>query len=494
MSDRPNATRTRSGVLTAGIVVTAILSMGMVAWLAASPGSNWRGLYAWYNPAVGFRTAALPVGFEDLVDRIKPAVVGVRAKVEQDDEDDSARPGRGMSPSASPGARASPQRRVTTSQGSGFFISPDGLAMTTYHVVAHNRKIEVVTDNGKTYPAKLVGADPKTDLALLKIDAEREFPVVEMSEKAPRIGEWVLAIGNPFGLGGTVTAGIVSAGAREILSPYNDFIQIDAPINQGNSGGPTFDATGKVIGVNSAIFSPSGGSVGVGFAIPADTVKTIADRLKEKGAVSRGWLGVEVQSMSPEIAEGLGLDKQITGVVVAEIQPDSPATKAGIEPGDIITSLAGQLAADQRDLIRRVGQMRPGRMVELRLIRRNEEKSITVALGELPVERTESRPDAESPEPARSSDKLRMGLMLMTADKLGLGGQGVAIAGLNPSGVAAELGLSPGDVILEVGGNGVKTPEDFYKALAGVQTQGKRIALARIKSNDATRFVAIPVN
>src|SRR5437879_12168655 len=272
MSDQLRATRTRRGILAAGIVVTGILGIAIAAWLVTSPGSNWRELYSWYNPAVGFRSAALPVGFEDLVDRVKPAVVGVRAKVEQDDEEEGVRPGRGTSPNG----RNPPQRRITTSQGSGFFISSDGFAMTTYHVVARNKKIEVVTDNGRTYPAKLVGADSKTDLALLKVDGDggNEFPVVRMAEKAPRIGEWVLAIGNPFGLGGTVTAGIVSAGTREILSPYNDFIQIDAPINQGNSGGPTFDATGKVIGVNSAIFSPTGASVGVGFAIPAETVKT----------------------------------------------------------------------------------------------------------------------------------------------------------------------------------------------------------------------------
>jgi len=490
MNDQPHATRTRHTFLAAGTVATGMIAIGIAAWLAASPGANWKDLRSWYDPAVGFHSAAPPVGFEDLVDRIKPAVVGVRAKVEQDEDEESTRPGRGLSPSG----RASPQRRIATSQGSGFFISSDGLAMTTYHVIARNKKIEVITDNGRTYTAKLVGADPKTDLALLKVEGGNEFPVVRMADRAPRIGEWVLAIGNPFGLGGTVTAGIVSAGARGILSPYSDFIQIDAPINQGNSGGPTFDAAGRVIGVNSAIFSPSGGSVGVGFAIPADTVKAIADRLKAKGAVSRGWIGIEVQSISPEIAEGLGLDKPTQGVVVTEIQPDSPATKAGIEPGDVVTSLAGRPASDERDLIRRVGDMPPGTTVELRLIHRNQEKSITVALGELPVERTEAGSDTEGSEPARGGDKSKMGLMLMPADKLGLGDGGVVIAGLTPSGTAAEAGLSVGDIILDVSGNGMKAPDDFFKALAGVQTQGKRIALARIRSNEATRFVAIPVN
>jgi serine protease Do len=489
MSDQPDATRTRRAFAAAGTAVAGILAIATAAWLATSPGPKWRDPSAWYDPAAGFHSAAPPVGFENLVDRIKPAVVGVQAKVELDEEEESARAGRGISP----GERASPQPHTTTSQGSGFFISSDGLAMTTYHVVARNKKIEVVTDNGRTYAAKMVGADPKTDLALLKVEGGN-FPVVQMADKAPRIGEWVLAIGNPFGLGGTVTAGIVSAAGRAIFSPYSDFIQIDAPINKGNSGGPTFDATGRVIGVNSAIFSPSGGSVGIGFAIPAETVKTIAAQLKAKGAVSRGWMGIEVQSMSPDIAEGFGLDKRMEGVVVTELQPDSPARKAGIEPGDVITSLADRSTSDERDLMRRVAEMPPGQIVELHLMRRSQEKSITVALDEQPVEPTEGQPDAENPQPARGGDKSRLGVMLMAADTLGLGGKGVVVAGLAPSGVAAESGLSVGDVILDVSGNAMKTSEDFFKALDGVQTQGRRIALARIKSNEATRFVAIPVD
>jgi serine protease Do len=315
-----------------------------------------------------------------------------------------------------------------------------------------------------------------------------------MADKPPRIGEWVLAIGNPFGLGGTVTAGIVSAGAREIISPYSDFIQIDAPINQGSSGGPTFDATGRVIGVNSAIFTPTGGSVGIGFAIPAETVKAIADELRKTGVVSRGWIGIEVQSVNPEIAEGLGLDRPVKGVLVTEIVPDGPATKAGIEPGDIITSVAGQAAVEERELIRRVGGMPPGRAVDLRFIRGNQEKSTTVALGELPGERADARSEAASRESAPEDDKSRMGLVLMPADKVRPGTRGVVIAALDPSGAAAERGLSIGDVILDVAGNGMKAPEDFYKALDDVRTKGRRIALARIKSDEATRFVAIPVD
>jgi serine protease Do len=423
--------------------------------------------------------------------------VGVRAKVEQDADEEERPPSRGAPSNHSDlpkGVPGMPQPHIATTQGAGFFISSDGYAMTTNHLVERSERIEVTTDDGRTYAAKLVGADPKTDLALLRIEGGKGFPVARIADKAPRIGEWVLAVGNPFGLGGTVTAGIVSARARDILGPYNDFIQIDAPVNQGNSGGPTFDVSGNVIGINSAIVSPTGGSVGAGFAIPAETVKTIAARLKRKGTVSRGWIGIEVQSVSPEIVEGLGLNKPVYGVLVAEIQLDSPAAKAGIVPGDVITSVAGQPASDDRELIKKVSDMPPGKSIELGLIRQNEEKTINVTLGELPGPRNETRLSTEKQKsPAPDGDKPNIGLTLMPADNLGLGVRSVVVTDLDPAGAAADSGLSTGDVILDVGGNAVKTPVDFYKALTEVQSKGRRIALARVRSNEATRFIAIPV-
>lgn len=497
MSEKRTAATTSRSVVAAVIVAIGILGSGLAVWLIPSSGAIWSELYASYNPSIGFRSAALPVGFEDLVDRIKPTVVGVRARVEQDTGEEPGFTERGVTrnrldlPQGTPGAPS--QNHAVTSQGSGFFISSDGYVITTNHVVERSKKIEVTTDDGTTYAARLAGADPKTDVALLKIEGGKEFPAARIADRVPRIGEWVLAVGNPFGLGGTVTAGIVSARARDILGPYNDFIQIDAPVNQGNSGGPTFDVSGRVIGVNSAIFSPTGGSVGVGFAIPAETVKMIADKLKEKGTISRGWIGVEVQSVSPDIIEGLGLNKPVYGVLVTEAGADSPATKAGIVPGDVITSFAGQPASDDRDLIRRVSDMPPGKAIELHLIHQNQEKTITVTLGELPGPRVKIR-SSTSHEPAPDRDKLDLGLVLMPADKLGLGADDVIVAELDPAGVAAESGLSAGDVILDVGGDSVKTPADFYKALTEIQGQGRRVALARVRSNDATRFVAIPVN
>src|SRR5438270_8503566 len=220
--------------------------------------------------------------------------------------------------------------------------------------------VEITADDGKTYTAKVIGTDPRTDLAVIKVDGRSDFPFVKLADKAPRIGDWVLAVGNPFGLGGTVTAGIVSARGRDIgAGPYDDFIQIDAPVNKGNSGGPTFDVDGNVIGVNTAIFSPSGGSVGIAFAIPASSVQSVVGQLKDKGAVTRGWIGVQIQPVTPEIAESLGL-KKAEGALVAEPQANGPAAKAGIESGDVITSVNGESVKDARELARTIGGFAPG--------------------------------------------------------------------------------------------------------------------------------------
>ena len=243
-------------------------------------------------------------------------------------------------------------RGQLTRQGAGFFISPDGYAVTNNHVVDGVKTVEVTTDDGKTHTARVIGTDERTDIALIKVDGRSDFPAAKFSARIPRVGDWVLAVGNPFGLGGTVTAGIVSARGRDIgAGPYDDFLQIDAPVNQGNSGGPTFDVEGNVIGVNTAIVSPSGGSVGIGFAIPAETVKSVIAQLKDKGKVTRGWIGVQIQSITPEIAENLGLS-DARGAIVAEPEPGGPAKRAGIDAGDIITAVNGKHIADSRELAR----------------------------------------------------------------------------------------------------------------------------------------------
>jgi serine protease Do len=314
---------------------------------------------------------------------------------------------------------------------------------------------------------------------------------VKTSDKSPRIGDWVIAVGNPFGLGGTVTAGIVSARGRDIgASAYDDFIQIDAPVNKGNSGGPTFDTDGNVIGVNTAIFSPSGGSVGIAFAIPSDTVNSVIAQLKEHGSVTRGWIGVQIQPVTQDIAESLGL-KKAEGALVAEPQANGPAQKAGIEAGDVITSVDGKEIKDARDLAKRIGGMAPKASVKLTVLHKGTEKVVTLTLGELPNAK-EAR--ANAGEGDNGADLGKLGLTLAPAARVaGAGGEGVVVTGVDSSGVAADHGFSTGDVILEVAGKSVSTPTDVRDVVASARTEGKRSVLLRVKKGDNMRFVALPL-
>src|SRR3954452_10779784 len=328
-----------------------------------------------------------PMGFADIVEKVKPAVISVRVRIENArTTSNSENPfpkgspmdrffrrfgqpenGTPNEPGAQPGGRS-----FTTGQGSGFFISADGYAVTNNHVVDKAESVQVTSDDGKTYTAKVIGTDPRTDVALIKVDGRNDFNFVKLADKPSRIGDWVLAVGNPFGLGGTVTAGIVSARGRDIgAGPYDDFIQIDAPVNKGNSGGPTFDMEGNVIGINTAIFSPSGGSVGIAFAVPADTVKSVVAQLKDKGTVSRGGIGVQIQPVTADIAESLGM-KGTDGAMVTEPQADGPAAKAGVLSGDVITKVDGVTVKDARDLAKQIGGMSPGTAVKLTLWRKGE--------------------------------------------------------------------------------------------------------------------------
>ncbi len=318
--------------------------------------------------------------------------------------------------------------------------------MTNNHVVDHAKSVQVTTDDGTTYKAKVIGTDPKTDLALIKVDGKSSFAYVNFEDRAPRVGDWVVAVGNPFGLGGTVTAGIVSAQGRDIGSnPYDNYIQIDAPINKGNSGGPAFDMNGNVIGVNTAIYSPSGGSVGIGFDIPAQTAKMVVAQLKDKGVVTRGWLGVQVQPVTKGIADSLGL-KKAEGAMVDEPQNGSPAAKAGIESGDVVTALNGTAIKDSRDLAQKVAILAPGTSVKLDVLHKGESKTVTVTLGKLP---NQQQANAESEQSQRESGLPHLGLTLAPADEVaGSGGKGVVVTGVDPEGRAAEHGFQSGDVIL----------------------------------------------
>ena len=481
--------------LMAGVAgLGAAVLLGAPSFVPHSPSAIYGTAYA--------QNVQRPVGFADIVDQVKPAVISVRVKMDGGqrltsfdnipiprgtpmDRFFQRAPQRGTPDDT----RRSPNRQVT-GQGSGFFISADGFAVTNNHVVDKAENVEITTDDGKTYSAKVIGTDPRTDVALIKVDGRNDFPVVRFADKAPRIGDWVLAVGNPFGLGGTVTAGIVSARGRDIgAGPYDDFIQIDAPVNRGNSGGPTFGVDGTVIGVNTAIYSPSGGSIGIAFAIPADTVKAVVNQLKDKGTVSRGWIGVQIQPVTAEIADSLGL-KATQGALVAEPQADGPAVKAGIEAGDVITAINGAPIRDARELSRLIGAMAPGASVRVNVHRKGQERTFNVTLGELPAQRQANATPAN-----RDQDSVgvpRLGLTLAPAGEVAGGGSdGVIVTAVDPEGIAAEHGFKSGDVILEVGGRKVASPTDIRNAIGVAQKDGKRTVLLRVKSGESTKFVAL---
>ncbi len=387
-------TENRKSILKRGALLagTAILGIGLAAGIADSALMQNHNAIAQPIQLSGAQTA-LP-SFADLVDKVKPAVVSVRVKTQVASAND------GQSLDDLPpelrrffrdfggedgGRQARPKPQIGMAQGSGFFVSQDGYVVTNNHVVENAVEVQLVTDSGKTLDAKVVGTDPRTDLALLKVKDAGNYPYVQLSDAKARIGDWVLAIGNPFGLGGTVTAGIVSAQGRDIGSgPYDDFIQIDAPINRGNSGGPTFNQNGEVVGVNTAIYSPSGGNVGIAFAIPASTVRQVVDSLKKDGTVARGFIGVQIQPVTSEMADAIGL-KDAKGALVAEAQGNGPAAKAGIRRGDTITAVNGEAIKDARELSRRIATFAPGTKTTITLFREGKSRDVTFEVGRQPA-------------------------------------------------------------------------------------------------------------
>jgi len=461
------------------------------------------------------RKVEKPVGFADIVERVKPSVISVKVnineKVAKDDSSNDDSPFQPGSPmerffrrfggpeGLPPGLRGGPRGRgAVTGQGSGFFISSDGYAVTNNHVVDGADKVEVTTDDGKTFKAKVIGTDARTDLALIKVEGASNLSFAKLSDGKPRIGDWVLAVGNPFGLGGTVTAGIVSASGRDIGNgPYDDFIQIDAPVNKGNSGGPAFNTEGEVMGVNTAIYSPSGGSVGIAFAIPASTVKSVVAQLKDRGSVSRGWIGVQIQPVTPEIADSLGL-KKAEGALVAEPQAKGQAAKAGIESGDVITAVNGDNVKDARELARTIGSLAPGNSVKLNVIHKGQDKVVNLTLGQLP-NTVEAKADADKDNndkgsASRGTDVPKLGMTVAPANSVaGAGKEGVVVTEVDPKGAAAERGFKEGDVILEVAGKSVANPGDVREAINAARTDNKNSVLMRVKSGGSSRFVALPL-
>ena len=477
-------------------VMMSLVALTSMAWLTAPSLRIGSLAVAAEVDAVG---VPAPLGFADIVARVKPAVVGVRVRVEEATSADEAQQKNPIPPD-SPFDRFFRQFGVPTPDstapksgtalGSGFFVSGDGYIVTNNHLVANGKSFQVTIDSGKTYEAKVIGTDPQTDLALIKVSASTDFSYARLAAEVPRAGDWVLVVGNPFGLGGTVTAGIVSARGRDIgAGPYDDFIQIDAPVNLGNSGGPTFNVKGEVIGVNTAIYSTSGGSIGVAFDIPAETVKLVVGQLRDKGHVTRGWIGVYIQPLTPTIAEAIGL-KNAEGALVAQLEPNSPAVKAGIETGDVITSVNGEAVKDSRDLARRIAAIPPGTSTKFGIFRYGQEKTITVTLGELP----RTSPETKAEEQKARSEASVLGLTLAPASAVpGAGDHGVVITEISPASPAAESGLQTGDIILEVGRRAVNIPADVRKMVEEARKQSKRAVLLRIRRGDAVTFVAIPI-
>jgi serine protease Do len=439
-------------------------------------------------------------GVADAVAAAKPAVFSLRVRYR------AAAGERGASESGNPPGNFLAERQppVRTSQGSGFFISADGYAVTNHHVTAGSESAELITDDRKSYRAKVVAVDPATDIALLKVDGGNGFAHVEFADKAPRIGDRIFAVGNPLGLGGTVTLGIVSARDRSIASEegdpsvYEDLIQIDAAINPGNSGGPTFDVEGRVIGINTVILSPTGTSIGIGFAIPAETAKVVVAQLLEAGSVTRGWLGVHFQSLTPALADALGL-KESRGALVTEPLADGPAEKAGIAPGDVIASVNGEIVKDDHDLSRRMIGLAPGTAIHLGIVHDGEENAVAVTLGDPPNAKTLARPHPREgqagPRPHPSDLESDLGLKLAPpAPMPGRESQGIVVVDIDPEGRAADLGIEAGDVIVEVSGKAVHTPDEISNALNEAHNRGRQAALMRLKSGNAIRFVAVPVD
>ncbi|MBX3531668.1 MAG: Do family serine endopeptidase [Rhizobiaceae bacterium] len=468
-----------------------------------------------FAEAVRVEAPQQAIGFGDVVEKVSPAVVSVRVSSNIAPASDNGggfsfnMPGLEDLPRDHPlnrffrefrgggndndqrqfGNRQRPRGGVRpTSQGSGFFISEDGFLVTNNHVVEGGAEFTVVMDDGTELPATLVGTDERTDLAVLKVDADRKFTYVAFADDAKvRVGDWVVAVGNPFGLGGTVTAGIVSARGRDIgAGPYDDFIQIDAAVNRGNSGGPAFNLNGEVVGVNTAIFSPSGGNVGIAFAIPASTAKDVVGRLMTDGTVERGWLGVQIQPVTPDIAESLGL-KNARGALVSEAQADGPALKAGIKAGDVITKVGSSEVASPRELARVIGNMNPGTKTDVTLWRNGKAETLSLTLGELPGA---EKVAAASPDKPAAPDSLEgFGLTVTPADD----GVGLVVTAVEPDSAAAERGIEAGDVILAVNSQEVKSASDLEKAVGAATDAGRKSVLVQLRRDDASRFVALPV-
>ncbi len=456
-----------------------------------------------------------PASFADLVEAVKPAVVSITVEGSQPIPGGSMGGGQDYYfnfPDLPPGNPLrkffdqfgqdgqqgqngrngqGPATRKFEAAGSGFLISSDGYVVTNNHVVNDATKITVVMDNGDRHDATLIGTDPRTDLALIKLDGVNDMPFVTLSDAEPRVGDWVVAVGNPFGLGGSVTAGIVSARGRDISgSQTGDFLQIDAAINRGNSGGPAFNLDGQVVGVNSAIFSPNGGNVGIAFAIPSSIVKQVVTQLKENGHVTRGFLGVNIQDVTPDIADSVGLPTA-RGALVTETTDGAPAAKAGVKSGDIVVEVDGEPVDNALALSRMIGAKAPGTNVKVVIWRDGAKKELTVTLDTLNEQKVaEDQQNPTPPQTVPGPVESSVGITVVPNDN----GPGIVVQDVNQDSTAASKGLAPGDVIIETDGKTINSADDFEKAISAVRDSGRSTALIKTSRNGNIRFVGLPLN
>ncbi|MBS0411090.1 MAG: Do family serine endopeptidase [Proteobacteria bacterium] len=444
--------------------------------------------------------------FADIVQAVAPAVVSIDVE-SRTDPSEVAFQGEGpftFQFHARPGARTpdnpfgfdfrrtfpqAPDGALQKASGSGFFISADGYIVTNNHVIRGARKITVRTKDGRPLKATLVGHDPATDLAVIKVEGH-DFPFVSFEDRAkPRVGDWIVAVGNPFGLGGTATAGIVSALDRPNVSGSNyvDFMQIDAPINRGNSGGPTFDVNGRVVGVNTAIFSPSGGSVGIGFDIPADVAARVSRQLIADGKVMRGYIGATVQAVTPDIADSLGL-ANTKGALIAEVAPGGPSDKAGLKSGDLVTGIDGRPVASATDLTRQVAMIHPGDVAQLQLRRDGRTRVVSLRSGARPSEAVLASEENGAGDEGAVNDASALGLRVSPNP-----GGGLTIEAVKAGSDAQEKGLKRGDVILRAGDGPASSPTDLAAAARKAKSLGRAEVLLLVSHGDQRVFVPIQV-
>jgi serine protease Do len=454
-------------------------------------------------PATPSVARAAPDSFADLADMVSPAVVNITTSTTIAAPTD----GGPIVPEGSPfedffkrfgnpNAPRGPQR--SNALGSGFVISEDGYIVTNNHVIEGADEISIEFFSGKTLDAKLIGTDPKTDIALLKVESDEPLPFVNFGDSnVMRVGDWVMAMGNPLGQGFSVSAGIVSARNRELSGTYDDFIQTDAAINRGNSGGPLFNMDGQVIGVNTAILSPNGGSIGIGFSMASNVVSKVVQQLKDFGETRRGWLGVRIQDVTPDVAEAMGL-KDPKGALVTDV-PDGPAKDGGVLSGDVIVGFEGTAISDTRDLVRRVADADVGKAVRLEVLREGKTQTLLVTLGRREeAEATETAAAGEDPVTPESKDVLGMTLGVLGADQLSdlnlpQGTEGLVVTGLDETGEAYDKGVRAGDVITEAGQQKVASIADLEARISEAKDAGRKSLLLLIRRGADPRFVALSV-